>query len=471
MITTPATPPPTWVSAALDYVPRWIGYQMAATEQPGCVIAVAYKGHVIFEQAFGVANLATGETLTPRHRFRVASHSKSFTAAGVMKLREMGKISLDDTVSRYVSGVHDSVAQATISQLLSHSAGITRDGPDGGQFMERKPFLSLPELKADLAKPQPLGTSETFKYSNHGIALAGHIIEVATGEPYTAWIAREIVGALGLKETLPDVTALPQPAPKFALGHSGKLPFGKRMVVPGSAAGNAMAAATGFASTAGDLVRFFAALLPNAETALLTPASRREMSRRHWRDKHSGIERYYGLGLIIGPVGPWSWWGHSGGWPGTLTRTLNIPDHDLTISVLTNAVDGPAHMWMDGIVHILSTFHAYGAPEAAGTNADWNSRWWSLWGAFDAVPVAKNRALLAMPSLAQPFFDTTVIDVTGRDTGKVIQAPAFGDLGEGARRVRDGRGAVSELWVGGKQMKREADLVAEIQTRYAAHNA
>ncbi len=457
-----------WIPAALDYVPRWIDYQMAATEQPGCVIAVAHKGQVIFEQAFGVANLATGEKLTPRHRFRVASHSKSFTAAGVMKLREMGKLSLDDTVSRYISGLHESVAEATVGQLLSHSAGITRDGTDGGQFMERKPFLSLAELRADLSRPQPLATSDTFKYSNHGIALAGHIIEVVTGETYDAWIAREVVAASGLKETLPDVTVLPSPAPKFALGHSGKMPFGKRLVVPGSAAGNAMAAATGFASTAADLVRFFSSLMPTAETSILTAASRREMSRRHWRDRHSSIERYYGLGIIIGPVGPWSWWGHSGGWPGTLTRTSNIPDYDLTISVLTNAADGPSHMWMDGIVHILRTFQAHGTPDAA--MADWSARWWSLWGAFDVVPVAKNRVLLATPALAQPFFDATVVETTGRDTGKVIEAQAFGDLGEGVRRTRDGNGAATELWVGGKQLKREADLVAEIRNRYAAHN-
>ena len=248
---------PTWISAALDYVPRWIGYQMAATEQPGAVIAVAHKGEVIFEQAFGVANLATGEAMTPRHRFRVASHSKSFTAAGVMKLREAGKLSLDDRAGRFVAGLHEGVAQATIAQLLSHSAGITRDGPDGGQFVERRPFLSLAELKADLARQQPLAAAETFKYSNHGIALAGHIIEAVTGESYAAWMSREVLVPLALAETVPDMTASPSTRPPFVVGHSTKLPYGHRVVVPGFAAGNAMAPATGFASTARDLVTFF----------------------------------------------------------------------------------------------------------------------------------------------------------------------------------------------------------------------
>ena len=80
-----------WIGAALDYIPRWLEYQMRLSEQPGCVIAIAYKGKLVLEQAFGHADLAQGIALTPRHRFRVASHSKSFTAAGVLKLREQAK--------------------------------------------------------------------------------------------------------------------------------------------------------------------------------------------------------------------------------------------------------------------------------------------------------------------------------------------------------------------------------------------
>lgn len=455
---------PAWIAAALGYVPRWIDYQMAALEQPGAVIAVAHKGEVIFEQAFGVANLATGEVMTRAHRFRVASHSKSFTAAGVLKLREGGKLSLDDRAGRYVAGLHESVAQATIAQLLSHSAGITRDGPDGGQFAERRPFLSLAELKADLARPQPLGATEAFKYSNHGIALAGHIIEAVTGESYTTWMAREVLAPLGLSETVPDMTALPTTRPPFAMGHSTKLPYGRRLVVPGFAAGNAMAPATGFAATARDLVTFFAALSPTAERSILSASSRREMTRRHWRDTHSGIERYYGLGTIIGPVGPWSWWGHSGGWPGTLSRTTHIPDHDLTLSILTNAVDGPAQPWMEGVIHIFKTFHTHGAPDDA--NRDWTGRWWGLWGASDLVPVGQRRVLVAVPAQPMPFFDASVIAVTDKDTGRVAEAQAFGDLGEPVRRVRGADGAVSSIWIGGKHQLAEAEFIAEVTQRY-----
>ncbi|MCY4478520.1 MAG: serine hydrolase [Rhodospirillales bacterium] len=92
-----------WLKAAADYIPRWLEYQMRQSGQPGCVVALAHKGRVVLEKAFGVADVATGRALTPRHRLRVASHSKTFTAVGVMKLREAGLLRLDDPAGRATS--------------------------------------------------------------------------------------------------------------------------------------------------------------------------------------------------------------------------------------------------------------------------------------------------------------------------------------------------------------------------------
>src|SRR5436190_11843035 len=117
-----------WLKPALDYIPRWLEFQMQASQQPGCMVAIAHRGNVVLERAFGHANLDTGEALTPRHRFRIASHTKSFTAAAVLKLRERGKLKLDDTAGQFVSELHPGVGRATIAQLLSHSAGLIRDG-------------------------------------------------------------------------------------------------------------------------------------------------------------------------------------------------------------------------------------------------------------------------------------------------------------------------------------------------------
>src|SRR5215831_815973 len=99
-----------WLEPALGYIPLWLEYQMRDTEQPGCVIAIVHKGRVVLERAFGCADIVSREPLTPRHRFRVASHSKSITAAGIMKLREDGKLGLDDRIGQCVEGLHPEIA-------------------------------------------------------------------------------------------------------------------------------------------------------------------------------------------------------------------------------------------------------------------------------------------------------------------------------------------------------------------------
>src|SRR5947208_6931150 len=170
-----------WLTSALDYVPRWIEFQMAASQQPGCIVAIAHRDKIVLERAFGSANLDTGEALTPRHRFRVASHSKSFTAAGIMRLREEGKLKLDDTAGRFIRDLHPKAARATIAQLLSHSAGLVRDGWDAGQWQDRRPFRSVEELRADLKLAPIIEGNTRFKYSNHGYGLAGLIIEAIAG--------------------------------------------------------------------------------------------------------------------------------------------------------------------------------------------------------------------------------------------------------------------------------------------------
>jgi CubicO group peptidase (beta-lactamase class C family) len=452
-----------WLEAALDYIPDWLQHQIRVFEQPGCVIAIAHKGRIVLERAFGQADLGKGVALTPRHRFRVASHSKSFTAAGIMKLREQGKLTLDDAVGRYVRRLHPAVAQATIAQLLSHSAGIIRDGIDSGQWQDRRPFASARELRAALKAAPVIDANTRFKYSNHGFGLIGLVIEAVTGERYGDWIKRAIVEPAGLRETDADMPI----AGKVlrARGHGTKLPAGRRVVIPGTNPTHALAAATGFVSTARDLARFFAQLDPAARRSVLTPASRREMIRRQWRSPHSSLERHYGLGIISGRIGDWDWFGHSGGFQGFITRTAVLPAQGLTVSVLTNAVDGLAHPWLDGVAHILQAFATHGAPTRAVR--DWRGRWWSLWGVADLVPLG-DKVLVAAPDLMNPLMDASEITVTAKDRGRISLANGYASHGEDVRRVRDRDGKVSELWLAGSKLLPEAAAVAEIEARYGA---
>ena len=450
-----------WLKASLDYIPRWLEFQMRQSEQPGCVIAIAHRGRILLEQAFGYADLRKGIPLTPRHRFRVASHSKSFTAAGIMKLREQGRLHLDDRAGQHVAGLHRAVAQVTIAQLLSHSAGIIRDGTDAGQWMDWRPFRNAAELRTDLAQAPILEANTRFKYSNHGFGLLGLIIEALTGQPYTTWIKREIVAAAGLEETWPDMP-LPRGTP-VARGHSALLPLGRRLVIPGDNPTRGLAAATGFVSTAADLVRFFAQLSPAARRSVVSVESRREMTRRHWRLPHSAVDREYGLGISSGRIGDWEYFGHGGGFQGFITRTSVLPAQDLTLAVLTNAIDGQAHPWLEGAVHILRCFAKRGAPSRR--LRDWTGRWWNLWGVSDLVPVG-DRVLVANPEAGDPFADASEIEVQGRDQGRIALANGFASHGEQVRLHRNKKGAVTEVELAGSRLLPEAKLAAEMQVRY-----
>jgi CubicO group peptidase (beta-lactamase class C family) len=449
-----------WLRPAIDYIGDFIEFQLESSLQPGCIVAIAHRGEIVAEHAFGLANLATGEKLTPRHRFRIASHSKAFTAAGVMKLREQRMLRLDDPVGQYVGGLQRQVAATTIAQVLSHSAGLTRDGADSGQFIDNRPYRNKAELLAELQQPTAIAPNTRFKYSNHGYGLAGLVIEAITGEPYQAWIKREIVDAVGLRETVPNM-----PLAKgtlFARGHTRHLPLGERLVIPGDNSTHAITAAAGFVATAADTARFFAQLAPNARNSVISVASRREMTRKQWRIEQS-FEAWYGLGLSIGKADGWSWFGHGGGFQGYISRTAVLPECELAISILTNAIDGWAPFWVESCFNILRVFKTRGAPHRR--LRDWRGRWWTMWTAIDLVP-AGNKVLVANPHMANPFMDAAQIEITGRDSGRIAWASGYASHGEAVRRVRDKRRKVTDIWLGGANFKRESALAATLERRY-----
>ena len=453
-----------WLAAALDYIPRWLDFQMLASQQPGCIVAIAYRGKIVLERAFGSANLDTGETLTPRHRFRVASHTKSFTAAGIMKLREQRKLKLDDAAGDYVEGLHADVARATIAQLLSHTAGIIRDGEDAGQFLDRRPYLNEAELRAELKLPLVIAPGTRLKYSNHGFGLLGLIIEAITGHSWASFIKREIIDAAGLTESIPDMP-LKRGTP-FARGHTGRILLGRRLVIPGDNPCNAIAPAGGIVSTAADVARFFAQLSPGARRSVISVASRREMTRRQWRNPNASLESYYGFGTMSGTTNGWDWFGHGGGLQGYISLTRTYPSQDLTVVALTNAIDGWAGLWVDGITSILQAFARNGAPSRKVK--DWNGRFWTLWGAADLVPMG-NKVLWLAPGFINPIADAAEITVSRRNLGKITLANGYGSYGETVRCVRNKSGKITEL-ASATRFLSAPRVAREMEKRYAGRS-
>jgi CubicO group peptidase (beta-lactamase class C family) len=361
-----------------------------------------------------------------------------------------------------VKGLHPAIAQATIAQLLSHTAGIVRDGDDAPYWQGRGEFSNAAKLRQDLKHPPVIDANTRLKYSNHGFGLAGLVIEAITGEPYAAFVTREVIKAAGLTQTTPDV---PLPAgAKLARGHSGKLLLGRRVIFPGDQSTHALAAATGFVSTASDLVKFFGQLDPRAKDSILSPASRREMTRLQWFDAYAAVPAGYGLGITTGAFAGWDWFGHGGGFQGYLTRTAVVPSRGLAVSLLTNAADGMPQPWTDGVLHILSTFAKEGPPSAK--TKGWSGRWWSVWGTTDLVPMG-DKVMLALPGLATPFLKVSELTITGKDKARLSQAGSYGNYGEPAQLVRAKGGKVREVRLASGRMVPETALANELKRRYA----
>ncbi|QCK87543.1 beta-lactamase family protein [Phreatobacter aquaticus] len=450
-----------WLQPALTYARSWLQFQHRVHDLPGLQCAIRGDGKVLLDLAIGKASLASGAPLTSDTRLRVASHSKTFTAFGVMKLVDQGRLRLDDKAGQHVTGLHPDTADATIAQLLSHSAGIIRDGTDAGQWQGRRDFLNEAELRAALADAPLIPANTRFKYSNHGFGLLGLIIEAVTGEPYATWMAREVVSPAGLAATMPDAP-VPEGTP-LADGHGNKLLLGKRFVVPMAQGTGALAAATGFVSTAKDLTALIAQLDPAAPASILSVGSRREMVRRHWKVLDSVIDRHYGLGTIHGGNGDWAWYGHSGVFPGCFSHTCIVPAAGLTLSVIINAPDVVPATLVEGLIEILKVFKANGAP--AATLAPWTGRWWSMWGPVDLLAVG-NKVIVAVPGQANPFTDASeIVEVKG-NVGIVGKATGFTNYRETARLETDGSGKPVALWLGGIKLLPEAEAAAETGAKF-----
>ena len=451
-----------WFREALIYLPGWLAYQMQTSDRVGCSIAISHNGRVVFEQAFGFANLSKRTKLTPRHRFRVASHSKCFTAAGIMTLREQGRLRLDDPVGEFIDDLHPEIADLTLNQLLTHSAGIIRDGNDAGQWSDRRPFASRDELRRAFREPPILNGSSRFKYSNHAFGLLGLVIEQVTGEDYVSWIERVIVRRAGLQETNADWRD-ELPMIRLARGHTSKIPLGRRAIVPCENNTRGLASATGFVSTAADIARFFGSIDPAARKSILTPASRREMVRAQWSDQDMQMPEGYGLGLSCGEVEDWQWFGHGGGFQGCLSQTAVLRDRGIAISIITNSADGLAANWLDGTIRILREFYLRG-PSSAKTRR-WQGRWWSLWGPGDLVPFA-DHVVVADPGMLNPFEAASEVFVTAPDIGIIRKTRGYGSHGETVKLKRRKNGTVKEVQIGGNKLVSESSIKTEMKRRY-----
>src|SRR5215208_789991 len=104
---------------------------------PSVSIAVTRGGKTLLERAWGVANVATGQKAEPSTTYRIASVTKQFTAALVLKLVDRGKLALPDSIGRYLTGLRPEWNAIRIDQLLNHTSGLPRDFLDVTRVREK----------------------------------------------------------------------------------------------------------------------------------------------------------------------------------------------------------------------------------------------------------------------------------------------------------------------------------------------
>lgn len=440
------------VRGAARYADTWVSLRARTQRIPGVQLAVAVAGELLLSSAHGFARLPgtegpddAGEELTTAHLFRIASHSKTFTATAVLQLVEAGRLRLDDTVGEHVAALAGSpIADRTLAELLAHGGGIVRDSHEAGFWQLAREFPDADGLiAACLDEADVLEPNERFKYSNIGYGVLGLVIEAVSGRTYADYVTENITGRLGLRSTGPELDATR--SSEYAMGYTDLAACGRRVPID-PVDTRALASATGFWSTAEDLCRYAAAHVLG-DDRLLSDASKRRIHRGEW-DVESPEDRY-GLGFGIQVIGERRLIGHSGGFPGHITRTLVDPRDGLTVVALTNAIDGPARELVAGVVKLVDAALAASKEprEAAPDLASYTGRFGAIWGVTDIVDLG-GRLRLVAPNQPDPTVAMAKLDVVDADTLKIAEAPGLASPGERVRFVRSDGGIVKVV-IGG----------------------
>jgi D-alanyl-D-alanine carboxypeptidase len=309
--------------------------QIVAAGSPGATARVRDE-HAVQQAASGVADLRTGRPMRPGLTYRVGSVTKPFVATVVLQLVAEGRLSLSDTVERWLPGILPYGDQVTIRQLLNHTSGV----PDytleplvrlytfpHGRFRAWRP-RELVALIADQPPDFPPGTA--WSYSNTGYVLAGLIVQAATGHKLGQELAQRIFRLLGLRDTFFPVNRPDIPG-RNARGYS--LPLGQEdgPLLDFTVYNPSLAWAAGaLVSDLGDLARFFRALLGGR---LLPPRLLAEMTT----PVDTGQPGFgYGLGLVVIETPAGRLIGHDGAIPGFLNIVLSTEDGRRQLGIMMN---------------------------------------------------------------------------------------------------------------------------------------
>lgn len=331
---------------------------VAGEPAAGVAYGVIVHGELVHARGIGTAVVGTDATPDADTVFRIASMTKSFTAAAVLLLRDEGRLQLDDPAAMHVPELHGQrpshpdAPVITLRRLLSMSAGFPGDDPWGDRQQDLDPDGFSAFLEGGPTFAFMPGTA--FEYSNLGYAILGRVIENVTGEAYRDVVRARLLEPMGMTSTGYDAAEFP--SERLATGYVRR--DGAFIAEPFAGYG-AFASMGGLFSTVRDLARWVDGFVRAYATRQdddhpLSRASRLEMQQVHrmidpeltWTSIAQLPTAFvvgYGFGTFVrsdmefGTVV-----GHSGGYPGFGSHMRWHPASGVGVVVLGNRTYFPA---------------------------------------------------------------------------------------------------------------------------------
>ena len=293
---------------------------------PGGVFMVAQKEKIVYQKAFGKANLELYADLHTDYVFELGSMTKQFTAIAVLMLEERGKLKVNDPISKYIPD-YPSGDKITIHHLLTHTSGIK-------DFTKMKTLSDIaqkemtPKMMVDFFKNEPLDFTpgEKFEYDNSGYVLLGYIIELVSGETYEDFVTKHIFNKAGMEHSYyaTDRNVIIKRAYGY---HKKSFGYVNKTVISFSvpfASGSLM-------STLEDMLRWQNAL--NHNVLLGSIETKKAFSKYTLND---GKEFAYGYGWHIKEINGTPTREHGGSIFGFKTMGIYIPKEDIYVLGLSN---------------------------------------------------------------------------------------------------------------------------------------
>lgn len=306
----------------------------------GAVLA-ARNGRVVAAVAVGSADLEGKEPNTPATLFEIASATKQFTAAAVLRLVQDGKLKLDDPIGKALPGVPANCAAITIRHLLGHTSGIPGTNSNGGGTELEK---VLPIFLAGGPRHEP-GTH--WEYWNQGYALASELVARGSGKAYTAYCKEALFAPAGMSATCFTGDAPPKvEGVNVAVGRSVRGEPRSALAHPYGEYGFQYRGMGGVVTNVWDLWRWDRALHNLEKGGVLGAGAQQELFKPGLNDYALGwFVRKDGRGKVAQS--------HGGGVRGFVCEIRRLPEDDGCVWVLANRDDAPVKQVAEAVQTML----------------------------------------------------------------------------------------------------------------------